>query len=259
MNIKLTLSYDGTAYHGWQEQQNAVTVQGTLLAAIRNVMSDASSVQGVSRTDAGVHAILYTANFCTEKVIPIENITKALNSNLPLDIRVLNAEIVDDEFHAQFDCINKTYIYRISNSEIQCPFDKNYTWHFPYKLDFDKMQEAAKFIIGTKDFSAFCASGEEREDRVRTVNSLDISMSRHSELDSESQIAGQARNDIITIEINADGFLYNMVRIIVGTLIEVGNGRILVDEIQGIIEGKDRTKAGMTAPPHGLFLKEAFY
>jgi len=248
MNIKLTLSYDGTGYHGWQEQRNARAVQGVLLAAIKCVMSDATGVQGVSRTDSGVHALSYVANFHTQKSIPPENIVKALNSNLPLDIRVLNAEIADDDFHAQFDCKNKTYFYRICNNEIQSPFERNYSWHFPYKLDIDKMRQATKFIIGTKDFSSFCASGDERENRIRTVNSLNI-----------LEIPGQARNDIIEIEINADGFLYNMVRIIAGTLIEVGNGKINSADIEGIIASKDRTKAGVTAPAQGLFLKEVFY
>ncbi|MCL2739714.1 MAG: tRNA pseudouridine(38-40) synthase TruA [Oscillospiraceae bacterium] len=241
MNIKIILSYDGTNYHGWQEQQNARSVAGVLLAAIRAVMGDVESVQGVSRTDAGVHAILYTANFHTEKLIPIGNIVKALNSNLPDDIRVLNAEIVDDNFHSQFDCVNKTYIYRINNCEIHSPFERTLSWHYLYELDIKKMQDAVADFIGTKDFTSFCAAGDERENRIRTINSLTISR----------------ENDIVKIEVNADGFLYNMVRIIVGTLVEIGNGK--AHSVEEIIGSKDRTKAGITAPPHGLYLKEAFY
>ena len=243
MNIKLNICYDGTGYHGWQEQQNAATAQGTLLAAIKSVFGDVEMVHGVSRTDSGVHAISYIANFITEKSIPLENIPKAINSHLSADIRVLNAEIANDDFHAQFDCKNKTYIYRICQAQIQSPFERAYSWHFPYELDTIKMQEAAKYITGTHDFSAFCASGDERASRVRTVNNLSVSK----------------ENGIITIEINADGFLYNMVRIIAGTLAYVGAGQILPEEIKGIIESKDRTKSGITAPAHGLFLKEAFY
>ena len=243
MNIKIILAFDGTNYHGWQEQENASTIQGELLQAIKSVMGDVQGVTGVSRTDSGVHAHYFVANFRTQKDIPLSNIKKAINSHLPHDIRVLDAQRADDDFNARFDCKNKTYIYRICNSEVQSPFERLYSWHFPHKLDISKMQEAAGYFVGEKDFSAFCASGEQREGKVRTINSLTISK----------------ESDIVTIEVNADGFLYNMVRIIAGTLIEIGIGRYEPRDVKAIIEACDRTKSGQTAPSCGLFLKKAYY
>ena len=243
MNIKLTLSYAGTHYHGWQQQENVPTIQETLLGAIKNVMNDVENVQGVSRTDKGVHALEYIANFHTQKPIPIKRIPKALNSFLPFDIRVKTAGIIADNFNSRFDCLSKTYIYRIYNNEPQPPFEHNYSWHIPYKLNLSSMRKAAKKLIGEKDFSAFCASGEERETHIRKINFIKISK----------------KKKIITVKINANSFLYNMVRIIAGTLIDVGRGKISHRNIKHIIESKDRTQAGQTAPPQGLFLKEVNY
>jgi len=243
MNIKLILSYDGTNYHGWQQQENVPTVQETLFDAIKKIMNDVESVQGVSRTDAGVHAISYAANFHTEKPIPIDRIPKAVNSCLPPDIRVVAAEAVDENFNSRFDAVSKTYIYRIINDEVQPPFERNYSWNVSFNLNVYDMQKATEQLVGEKDFSSFCASGEERENHIRKINYINISK----------------KDDIITIEINANSYLYNMVRIIAGTLVNVGRGEIPYENIQSIIESKDRTKAGQTAPPQGLFLKEVNY
>jgi len=243
MNIKLTLSYDGTGYHGWQTQKNAVTIQETLQIAIQQIMNDVAEIIGISRTDAGVHALSYIANFHTNKPIPIEKIPIALNSLLPADIRILNAEEAPENFHSRFDCTSKTYIYRICNSSIQSPFERNYSWHFPYPLDINKMQEAANYLLGTHDFSSFCASAEQRENHIRTINSIEIFQSNNCQLPT------------VNCQLNADGFLYNMVRIIVGTLTKIENP----SDIKKILSSKDRTLAGITAPPHGLFLKETFY
>jgi len=259
MNIKLTLAFDGTNYHGWQTQKNSITIQETLQNTMELIMNDVTEIQGVSRTDAGVHALSYIANFHTEKPIPVDRIPIALNSLLPNDIRILNAAEVPENFNSRFDCTSKTYIYRICNSQIQFPFERNFSWHFPYPLDIEKMQEAASFLLGTHDFSSFCASGEQRENHIRTINSIEIAQHPSSIVgDDGNRPAGglpSAPTNYTTISINADGFLYNMIRIIIGTLTKVESS----SEIKKILSSKDRTLAGPTAPPHGLFLKEIFY
>lgn len=243
MNIRLCISYDGSAYHGWQRQENALTVQQLIEEAVFKITGNMPSVCGCSRTDAGVHAISYYCNFYSDTKIPCEKIPLALNTALPPDVRVEEAQIVSDDFHSRFSAKNKTYRYYIKNSRIADAFSGRYSYLVPVKLDTGKMKEAAKFFEGTHDFTAFMASGSQQKTTVRTVNRLSVDVS----------------GNIICIEINANAYLYNMVRIIAGTLVYVGMGKISAQDIPEIIKSCDRTKAGITAPAKGLFLFDVNY
>lgn len=242
-NLKLKLMYNGSAYHGWQIQTNADTVQGRLESAVEAVFCSHHTVYGSSRTDAGVHANEYFCNFRTEKNIPCESVVKALNANLPDDIAVIECVEVDDNFHSRFSCKSKRYVYRIWNSQIKNPFLTNTAYHYKYKLDEKMLDTAAKSYIGTYDFNAFCSAGSSVSDTVRTVK--DASVTRDG--------------DIVIFSVEADGFLYNMVRIMVGTLININEGKIGKDDIKNIIKSADRKNAGVTAPAEGLFLDKVFY
>jgi tRNA pseudouridine38-40 synthase len=242
-NIKLTIEYDGTRYCGWQVQKNGLSIQKTLQNAIEDLVSHEIKLTGASRTDAKVHAKAMVANFYTSSKIPVAKFPPAINCALPDDIAVIEAEEADASFHSRYNSKGKKYGYVILNRRAPSPLLKNHAAHVPQNLDVSKMKEAAKYIIGTHDFSAFKASGSSIRNNVRTVSMLDI----------------KRQDDIIKIEIKADGFLYNMVRIIVGTLIEVGSGKIPPDSIEDIINGKDRRRAGKTAPPQGLYLETVYY
>ncbi len=251
-NILLTLAYDGTGFHGWQRQPEARTVQGELEKVLSILCGCSISVNGTSRTDAGVHALGQRASFSGNFTIPAERIMIAANNLLSGgmnrtsvgDIRILKAEEVPQDFHARFDCKSKRYVYKILNSRDADVFRRNYCWQIAQPLDTETMQTAADCITGTHDFACFQASGgQQRETTVRTVYSLDVNR------DGEE----------IEISVTGDGFLYNMVRIITGTLVEVGRGRMDPCRLREIIESKDRTKAGPTAPPQGLYLAEIYY
>lgn len=242
-NIKLTLQYDGTAYHGWQTQKNAPTVQETLGLAIERITGSKPQLVGSSRTDAGVHAKKFVCNFKTEASIPAERIPTALNTYLPKDIVCLLAEDAKPSFNARFCAKKKCYTYYILNSKQPDVFLCNYSWHFPYEIDLSKMKQAAKAFIGKHDFVGFAASGFTVKTTVREIYSLEI----------------EKKDDLIKITALGDGFLYNMVRIIAGTLAFAGCGKINSEEMADIIDSKDRTKAGITAPPQGLFLTEVYY
>ncbi len=243
MNILLTISYDGTNYFGWQRQKNQITVQEEIETALSKLMKKDIEVRGASRTDTGVHAYSQAAFFKTETTIPVEKLPYAINSFLPDDIVVINARLVSDEFHPQYSVIKKTYQYKILNSEFRDPKLRNYAEFERKPLDISKMQEACKYFIGTFDFNAFCASGSTAKTTVRTI--FDLSVSKNG--------------DIIDIEVTGNGFLYNMVRIIAGTLIYVGSGKIKPQDIKNIIESKDRTLAGKTASACGLTLMKIYY
>lgn len=243
MNIRLSLQYDGTDYHGWQVQENAVTVQEIVKNALSGLTGEKINLIGCGRTDAGVHALDYTCNFHTETTIPVEKLPYALNSRLPEDIVCFAADVVSDDFHAKNSAVRKRYVYKILNAPFPDAFMKNYAWHFKYPLDTAKMQRAAEAFLGEHDFIGFASSGFTVKTTVRTIYSLDVSK----------------ENDIITIDITGNGFLYNMVRIIAGTLAFAGCGKLDPDDTARIIASKDRTKAGITAPPQGLFLKEVYY
>lgn len=242
-NIKLTIEYDGSNYSGWQIQKNGVSIEGILTEAISNLVGHSIKLIGSSRTDAGVHAKGMVANFFVESSIPEENFAAAINSKLPRDIVVLEAEEVDLSFHSRYMSRGKLYSYTILNRKAPSALLRNYAAHVREALDIDSMKEACKFFIGTHDFAAFKSTGSSAKTSVRTVRMLKI----------------ESKDDLIKIFIEADGFLYNMVRIIVGTLIEVGKGKIRPDDVKGIIESKDRKSAGKTAPPQGLCLEKVYY
>lgn len=243
-NYKLIIQYDGTGYHGWQSQDNAVTVQDILEKALSKLMNcEKPNVVGCGRTDSGVHAKKYVCNFKGETSIPLEKFPLALNTFLPDDIVCSHCEEVSDDFNSRYSATKKTYSYYIKNSKIPDAFTKRYAWHYRYDLDLDKMKEAAKAFLGTHDFIGFAASGFTVKTTVRTIYALEI----------------EQKGDMISIDITGDGFLYNMVRIIAGTLVFVGSGKIDARDMPEIIASKDRTRAGITAPAEGLFLSEVYY
>ena len=243
LNIKLCLSFDGSSYHGWQRQANAIAVQQKVEEATQQITGLNGTVIGCSRTDTGVHALQYVCNFFSDTKIPVDKISIALNTALPSDIRVKLAEFVVDSFNARFSAKSKTYQYHIWNNPIADPFLARYAYHFPIKLDIEKMKKAAAMLVGEHDFSAFMASGGSQITTIRHVNKLMV----HGD------------NGKISIEINADAYLYNMVRIISGTLVYVGCGKIGLQDIEKILRSKNRIEAGITAPAGGLFLKDVFY
>lgn len=243
MNIKLIIAYDGTSYHGWQIQKNGITVQETIKKAVKKVTGEDVNVIGCGRTDAGVHALNYSCNFKTEASIPADRFKNAINTYLPDDIRCKSSEEVPEDFHASFSASGKTYIYRILNRPDADVFERNYAWHYKYDVDIQKMREAAKAFIGEHDFIGFAAAGFTVSTTVRTIYDLKV----------------LEDNGVITIEITGNGFLYNMVRIIAGTLVMMGNGKIDYRQAAEIIASKERKRAGITAPAHGLFLKEVYY
>jgi len=239
----LTLSFDGTNYHGFQRQENGITIQQAVEDAIKKVTGEKLSITGCSRTDAGVHAAKYICNFKTESSVPADKFCFALNTHLPDDISCTASSEASLDFHARFSAKSKTYTYTIYNAPHKNPILCRFAWHYPIKINLDRMKIAAKSVVGTHDFSAFMASGGQQKTTIKTVNFLNIAQ----------------KDEQIIIEINADGFLYNMVRIIAGTLVYAGTGKIEFDKIADIIESGDRTLAGITAPPEGLCLKEIFY
>lgn len=242
-NTALTLQYKGTNYHGWQRQENGITIQQCIEDAIEKLTGEKTCVFGCGRTDAGVHAEEYTCNFHSGIKIPDENLPYALNHLLPGDICVKKAKTMPDSFHSRYDAVKKRYVYKIYNSEFCDVFLRDLTWLYRYDLNIELMREACRYFIGEHDFSAFCASGATVKDFVRTIYSLDV----------------KKEGSLFIIDVSGNGFLYNMVRIIAGTLAYVGNGRIAPSDIKSIIASKDRTLAGVTAPPEGLYLLKAYY
>jgi pseudouridylate synthase I len=242
-NVKLTIEYDGTNYHGWQSQNNSLAIQDIVNEAVHKLTGEKVTVNGSSRTDAGVHAYGLAANFNTDSSIPPDRFSYALNTMLPPDVVVVKSEEVTADFHARFSSKGKKYRYLIYNGAFPSALLRNRAYHISKYLDADKMQEAANFYTGTHDFSAFMATGSTAKTTIRTISSA-----RVSRID-----------DLITFEVEGNGFLYNMVRIMVGTLIEVGYGKIKVSDIENIILSKNRKMAGRTAPAHGLYLLEVFY
>lgn len=235
--------YDGSGFHGWQVQPNAVTVQQTLQDAVERILGVRENITGCSRTDAGVHANMFCCNMRTEKELDLNAFKKSLNAVLPDSVAVTDVKSVDYEFHARYDCVSKRYKYLIYNRDFMSPFYVGRALFYPYKLDVGLMDSEAQAFLGTHDFSAFCSADSSVEDKTRTVT--DISVRRNG--------------DLAEISIEADGFLYNMVRIIVGTLLDVNSGRIAPGSITQIIDGKDRSRAGATAKADGLYLDEVKY
>jgi tRNA pseudouridine38-40 synthase len=242
-NILITLEYDGTNYHGWQRQENALGIQQVVETAIERITGERVTVIASGRTDAGVHALAQRANFKTNSRLPAEKFCPALNSLLPADIRVIDSQQVDMSFHARYSATGKRYRYRICNRPYPPAIYRNYCFFIPLTLDIDAMTKAAGLLKGTKDFSSFCGSGSNAKTRVRTVTSIEW----------------VKEEDMIDLVVEADGFLYNMVRIMAGTLVEIGKGKLQPSAINEILAGRDRRLAGPTLPPQGLFLEKVYY
>ena len=242
-NLLLTLRYDGTHFHGWQIQNNADSVEARVKAAFNSVSGKSENIIGCSRTDAGVHANMFCCNVRTDCTVPADKIPNALNFYLPESISVYDCREVDFDFHARFNAKGKEYIYLIYNDKYRNPFYENKALFYPYPLDVQEMNKNAKDFIGTFDFSAFCSADSEVQDKVREI----------------SECKAEKDGNIIKITVRGNGFLYNMVRIMVGTLLYIQNGKIESGTIPQIIESKDRNRAGVTAKPEGLYLNKVFY
>ncbi len=242
--ILLTVAYDGTEYCGWQKQKNGVkTVEETLENACKALFQMDCEIIGASRTDTGVHALGQRATIDVKTSIPTEKIPFAIRSFLPEDIVVRKAEEVEKQFHPRYDCIKKTYCYMYYHDDFPNPIFRKNSVFVHEKLDILSMNQAANYLIGTHDFQCFCAAGSQVSTTVRTIFDCVV----------------EKKDSFVTIKITGDGFLYHMVRIIAGTLLEVGKGKKKVEDIPIIIESKDRTKAGVTAPAKGLTLLEIYY
>ena len=241
--VKLTVAYDGTDYCGWQVQNNGPTVEGELNRALSELTGERITVIGASRTDAGVHGRGNVAVFDTESPIPAERIAYALNGKLPEDIVVLQSVEVPGDWHPRHCDSVKTYEYRILNREMPDPLRRRDTWHVSYELDTDRMRQAAEYLKGEHDFKSFCSAQSEVENTVRTIYELSV----------------ERTGDLITVTVRGSGFLYNMVRIIAGTLMGVGRGAYPPERVKEMLEAKDRERAGMTAPPQGLTLLQIEY
>lgn len=241
--IKLTIAYDGTNYCGWQVQPNGITIEEVINKELSKLTGESIQVIGASRTDSGVHAKGNVAVFDTETTIPAEKLSMALNQRLPEDIVIVKSEEVPLDFHPRYCNCSKTYEYHIINTRIPIPTERLTHYFVSYSLDFDKMRQAASYLVGEHDFASFCNIKSEVENTVRTITALDI----------------LTEGNRVTIRITGNGFLYNMVRIIVGTLIRVGRGFYEPEKVKEILEAKDRKAAGVTAPAHGLMLMEIQY
>jgi len=244
-NFKLIIEYEGTAYHGWQWQKDIPTVQRAIEAALETMTGRLVKVIGSGRTDAGVHARNQVANFCVDTRLTANNFEKGLNSLLPPDIVVKDCQGVDASFHARYDARSKVYDYRILNRPIPTALFRQYAWHVRKSLDLHAMRTAMACLKGEHDFSAFEASGSPRSHAVR--NATDVNLT------------AKDQEGYLVFSIEADGFLRHMVRNIVGTLVDVGTGKISPEEFHNILISKDRKEAGRTAPPHGLFLRQVKY
>lgn len=241
-NLKVIIQYNGANYCGWQKQPDSLGIQGTIEKAIYEVTKEEVKLTGSGRTDAGVHALGQVANFKLECSIPEHKIPSALNAKLPKSISIIACTEVDDEFHSRYSAKGKRYRYLIYNNMYRSPIYKDTSYHVRYDLDFEKMCKEAKHLIGEHDFKGFMSSGSSVNDTVRTI--YDITLEK--------------QEDLIILEVEGNGFLYNMVRIIVGTLVDIGRGRIN-ESLKDIINSKNRGKCGHTAPAHGLFLKKVDY
>lgn len=243
-NIKLIIEYDGKDFNGWQKQPNKLNIQGEIEKAIERITGEKVDLMASGRTDAGVHAIGQVANFKTNSNMPIEKIPIALNTNLKKSIIIKSSEEVEERFHSRLNCKRKTYRYIINNSKYGTAIYRNLETHIPMKLNIQKMQEAVKYFEGEHDFKAFKASGTSSKSSVRTIYKAEVI---------------QKENEKIYIELTGSGFLYNMVRIISGTLVDVGLGKIEPEEIKNIIKSQKRENAGKTLPPQGLYLVKVEY
>lgn len=242
-NIALFLTYEGTAYHGWQVQKRDVTVGQTMEEAAARIVGHPVKMSGCGRTDAGVHARHYVANFRTISTIPVERLPYAMNTHLPEDIVVTGAMEVHDDFNAIGSCVRKEYTYLIYNSRIRDPFYVNRAWFYPRHLDETVMQQAASQFVGTHDFAAVRSVGTDVKSTVRTVYYYDV----------------ERRGDLIELRVCANGFLYNMARAMAGTVVYAAEGKLRPEEIGALLESGNRTAAGPTVPPGGLYMTKLWY
>ena len=243
-NIKLTIEYDGKNFAGWQTQPGKISIQGEIIKAIKEVTGEDVELNASGRTDAGVHALGQVANFKTNSKIDIEKIPYAINSKIPHSIVIKEAEEVEERFHSRYNCKGKTYRYYIRNSKFPSALNRYREFHVPQKLDIEAMKRAIKLFEGTHDFKGFKSSGgNQKKTTIRTLTKCEL----------------KKEGDLLSIELSGDGFLYNMVRIIAGTILDVGLGKIKEEEIPSILESGNRSLAGRTLPPHGLYLVEVRY
>lgn len=242
-NIKIVIEYHGKGFNGWQRQPDKLNIQGEIERAIEEITGEKVDLIASGRTDAGVHSLGQTANFKIESEFPLDKIPIALNSKLKNSIRILSAEEMPERFHSRYSVKSKRYRYIINNSPYGSAIYRELEFHIPQKLDIEKMKEATKYFEGEHDFKAFKASGTSSKSSVRTIYKAEVIED----------------GDRINIELTGNGFLYNMVRIISGTLVDVGLGKIKPEDVKDIIESKDRKKAGKTLPPQGLYLVEVIY
>ena len=241
--LLVTIRYDGSQYHGWQVQKNATSVQSVVQDALQQVLQSRLDIHGCSRTDAGVHAREYCFHFDTDHIIKPDHLILAMNRNLPDDIAVSDCRQVSGDFHARYSCVAKQYVYQIYNGRFRDPFHDRGWYFYPYQMDVERMNEAAQHFLGRHDFIGFCSVGGKMHDTVRTV--------------SEARV--ERDGDEVRFCVTADGFLYNMVRIMTGTLLSVAQGKIQPDEMPGLIASCSRARAGVTAPANGLWLNRVFY
>lgn len=242
-NIKLTIEYDGKCYSGFQSQNNALGIQEVIERAISSVTFERVKLISSGRTDKGVHALAQVANFHTSSTIPVENFVKAINRKLPDDIKIKEAEEVDPNFHSRFSAKKKRYRYVIYNGKLERPLYRNYSYHIIKKIDVEKIRDCLPYFLGTHDFKTFMGPKTKFKDTIRTIYSIDI----------------EENGEFIEFIIVGNNFLRHMVRIMVGTFIFVGIGKIKVEEVPEIIQGKKRKLAGITARPEGLFLEKVYY
>lgn len=243
-NLLFKASFEGSAFHGWQQQENAVTIQGELKNAWQRLTGEEPNIIGCSRTDAGVHANEYYFSVRTESTIPTQSFPVALMSaKLPGEIAVHSCVEVPQDFNARFDCCSKEYIYIFENTAVPSPFYYKRAYNYKYPMDAELMNHAAAHFVGEHDFSAFCATGAQVVSKVRTIYSASV----------------ERVGDLVIFKVRGNGFLYNMVRIMAGTLLYVCCGKIKSDDIPDIIKSKDRVRAGITAPPDGLYLNKVYF
>lgn len=242
-NIALRLRYDGSRYHGWQVQKNAITVAQTMEEALAKVCGERVKLTGCGRTDAGVHALRYCANFHSDCTVPVDRMPLAVNSRLPDDIAVVDAVEVPGDFNAIGSCVKKEYVYKILNSRISDPFLADRVCFYPQRLDISLMQAAARAFEGTHDFKAVRSEGTQTKTTVRTVY----------------WCRAEKDGDLITVSICANGFLYNMCRAMVGTMVYASYGKLIPEEIPALLEKRDRRLTGPTMPPQGLYLNRVWY
>ena len=253
--LKLTIAYEGTAYVGWQRQPNGSSIQGCLEAALAQIEGAPVAVVGAGRTDAGVHAAGQVASVQLRHEITPDALLRAVNARLPSDIRVVKAEVGPEPFHTRFDATSKTYRYRLLHDAVVSPFDRRFGWHVGGPLDHERMSDAGRVLVGEHDFAAFQATGSSTHSTVRTLFELTINRVPRDPW----SVLGGAGAALTLIDARGSGFLRHMVRVIVGTLVEVGRGQRDRAAVEHALRSRDRGSAGQTAPPHGLFLMRVNY